>query len=71
MYLLLCLILSAQPEKAPRQERIASAEALFTSSVFEGMRGDYFVSWEIPDRLFICPGLVGIILGYPHKSSPH
>jgi hypothetical protein len=38
--------------------------------VFEGMRGDYFVSRNFPDRLFTSPGFEGIIPRYPHKSPP-
>jgi hypothetical protein len=45
-------------------------EALFTSRVFEGMRGDYFVSRNFSDRLFTSPGFEGLIPGYPHKSPP-
>jgi hypothetical protein len=45
-------------------------EALFTSRVFEGMRGDYFDSRNFPDRLFTSPDFEGIIPGYPHKSPP-
>jgi hypothetical protein len=45
-------------------------KALFTSRVFEGMRGDYFVSWNFPDRLFTSPGFEGIIPRYPDKSPP-
>jgi hypothetical protein len=44
------------------------AKTLFTSSVFEGIGGDYLTSRKIPDRLFIMLGLEGIISGYPHKS---
>jgi hypothetical protein len=44
-------------------------KALFTSRVFEGMRGDYFVFQNFPHRLFTSPGFEGIIPGYPHKSS--
>jgi uncharacterized SAM-binding protein YcdF (DUF218 family) len=43
-------------------------QALFTSRVFEGMRGDYFVSQNFPNRLFTSPGFEGIIPRYPHKS---
>jgi hypothetical protein len=43
-------------------------KALFTSRVFEGMGGDYFVSRDFSDRLFTSPGFEGIIPGYPHKS---
>jgi hypothetical protein len=45
-------------------------QALFTSKVFEGMGGDYFVSQNFPDRLFTSPGFEGIILGYPQKFPP-
>jgi hypothetical protein len=43
-------------------------KALFTSRVFEGIRGDYFVSRNLLDRLFTSLGFEGIIPGYPHKS---
>jgi hypothetical protein len=42
------------------------AEALFTSRVFKGMGGDYFVSRNFSDRLFTSPGFERIIS--PHKS---
>jgi hypothetical protein len=45
-------------------------EALFTSKVFEGIGGDYFVSRNFPDRLFTSPGFEGIIPRYPHNSPP-
>jgi hypothetical protein len=45
-------------------------EALFTSRVFEGIGGDYFVSRNFSDRLFTSLGFEGIIPGYPHKSPP-
>jgi hypothetical protein len=45
-------------------------EDLFTFRVFEGMRGDYFVSRNFSYRLFTSPGFEGIISGYPHKSPP-
>jgi hypothetical protein len=38
---------------------------LFTSSVFEGIGGDYFISRKIPDGLFTRLVLEGIIPGYP------
>jgi hypothetical protein len=43
-------------------------QALFTSSVFKGMRGDYFVSQKIFDRLFTRPGLERIIQDIPTNS---
>jgi hypothetical protein len=46
------------------------SKALFISRVFEGMREDYFVSWNFRDRLFTSPGFEGIITGYPYKSPP-
>jgi hypothetical protein len=49
---------------------LGDGEALFTSRVFEGMRGDYFVSRNFPDRLFTSPGFERIIPRYPHKSPP-
>jgi hypothetical protein len=45
-------------------------KALFTSRIFEGMGGDYFVSQNFPDRLFTSPVFEEIIPGYPHKSPP-
>jgi hypothetical protein len=47
-----------------------TCEALFTSKVFEGMGGDYFVSRNFLDRLFTSPGFEGIIPRYLHNSSP-
>jgi hypothetical protein len=46
-------------------------QALFTSSVFEWMGGDYLVSRNFLDGLFTKAGLKGIILGYFHKSPPY
>jgi hypothetical protein len=62
-----------QPDKSidSRFRMLASAQpnhALFTSRVFEGMRGDYFISRNFSDRLFTSPGFEGIISGYLHKS---
>jgi hypothetical protein len=48
----------------------STLEALFTSRVFEGMRGDYFIFQNFPDRLFTSPGFEGIIPRYSHKSPP-
>jgi hypothetical protein len=45
-------------------------KVLFTSRVFEGMGEDYFLSRNLPDRLFTSPGFKGIIPRYPHKSPP-
>jgi hypothetical protein len=45
-------------------------QALFTSRVFEGMGGNYFVSRNFPDRLFTSSGFEGIIPRYPHNSPP-
>jgi hypothetical protein len=45
-------------------------KALFTSRVFEGMGGDYFISRNFPNRLFTSLGFEGIISGYPQKSPP-
>jgi hypothetical protein len=33
--------------------------------IFERMGENYFVSWNLSDRLFISPGFEGIIPGYP------
>jgi hypothetical protein len=41
------------------------SKALFTSRVFKGMGGDYFVSRNFPDRLFTSPGFEGIIRDIP------
>jgi hypothetical protein len=46
-------------------------EALFTSRVFKGIGGNYFVSQNFPGRLFTRSGFEGIIPGYSHKSPPH
>jgi hypothetical protein len=35
-----------------------------------GMWGDYFVSWNFPDRLFTSLGFTRIIPGNSHKSPP-
>jgi hypothetical protein len=43
---------------------------LFTSNVFEGIRGDCFEYREIPDSPFTTPGLGGIILRYPDIFPP-
>jgi hypothetical protein len=48
----------------------SNIKALFTSRVFEGMGGNYFVSQNFPDRLFTSPEFEEIILGYPLKSPP-
>jgi hypothetical protein len=51
-----------------RRSMTLFSKALFTSRVFEGMGGDYFVSRNFPGRLFTTPGFEEIIPGYPHKS---
>jgi hypothetical protein len=38
---------------------------------FEGIGGDYSISWDFFDRLFTRSGLERIILGYPQKSPSH
>jgi hypothetical protein len=55
------------PTKVPTPSEID--QALFTSKIFEGMRGDYFVFRNFPGRLFTSPGFEEIISEYPHKSS--
>lgn len=45
-----------------------TTEALFTSKVFMGMGGDYFVSRKIPTSPFTSPVLNDIIPRYPLPS---
>jgi hypothetical protein len=56
--------------KHRRQGRARPPRALFTSRVFEGMGGDYFVSQNFPNRLFTSSGFEEIIPRYPYKSPP-
>jgi hypothetical protein len=53
-----------------RVQNAAPNKDLFTSRVFEGMREDYFVSRNFPDRLFTSPGFEGIIPRYPSNPLP-
>jgi hypothetical protein len=47
-----------------------NTHALFTSRVFEGIRGDYLESQKIPNSSFTTPGFGRIIPRYPHNSPP-
>jgi hypothetical protein len=43
-----------------KSSQIFFFKVLFTSRVFEGIGGDYFVSRYIPGRLFTRPGFEGL-----------